>query len=401
MRALAVFHRDHGRFLTEAMAAHEAGVPLFLGNPDWGPAEREEAARLIPQGTAVAGEGPVPRGLGPCDWPLGWKARVMIPTGGSGGRVKFIIHEPRTLRAAALGLRDALVARGFGPVLHGASLTPPWHVSGLMPAVRAQATDGAYVAADGRFATETPLPEIRLPAGGTRLASLVATQLGRLLRRPDGEAWLRQFDVVLLGGAKVPAELRAEIRARRLPVFLTYGMTETAAACALCPPELLWAGEEPRGVPLPGVVFTAAEGEIAITSPALAVGRWPDRPFAAPHRTGDRGDVAADGSVRIFGRADELIITGGEKVDPARVERLLVSTGLVKAAKVFGVPDEQWGEAVVACVAGPTSNEAALRALVATLEPAARPKRYAFCAELPLDARGKFDRQAATAALRA
>lgn len=399
MSGLAVFHRDHARFLAEALSAHDAGVPLFLGNPDWGPAELDEAARLIPKGVEVVGADLVPRGMGPCDWHLGWRSRLMIPSGGSGGRVKLVIQEPRTLRASALALRDALSAHGLSPVLHGASLTPPWHVSGLMPVIRARETGGKFAVLDGRFRAEDPLPSIGLPEGGTRIASLVATQLSRLLQRTDGEAWLRRFDVVLLGGSRVPAEILSEIRTRRLPVFLTYGMTETAAACALCPPELIWGGEEPRGIPLPGVRFEEKDGVITVNAPSLAVGVWPDQPFAVPHPTGDRGTVLADGSVRITGRADAIIVTGGEKVDPERVEQVLLSTGVARAAKVFSIPDARWGETVVACVEGPAAAETALRGLAETLEPAARPKRYAFVAKLPLDARGKFDRVAALKAL--
>lgn len=106
-----------------------------------------------------------------------------------------------------------------------------------MPAIRARVTGGQHFVIDGRFNENTALPSVALPSSGTKIISLVPAQLSRLLARAEGEAWLRAFDVILLGGSVVPTPLLAEISTRRVPVFLTYGSTETAAACALCPPE--------------------------------------------------------------------------------------------------------------------------------------------------------------------
>jgi O-succinylbenzoic acid--CoA ligase len=309
--------------------------------------------------------------------------------------VKFVIHSGETLRAAALSLRDTLVARGLSPVLHGVICTPPWHVSGFMPAIRARVTGGRHQVIDGRFQANTALPTIDLPAEGTKIVSLVPTQLTRLLAHNEGEAWLRGFQVILIGGSAVPAPLLAEIRTRRLPVFLTYGATETAAACALCPPEKIWSDETVRGTPLPGVRFSAnSEGLITIASASLGLGVWPDGPMTNPWTSGDRGDIAADGSVRIAGRADRVIVTGGEKVDPARVEQVLLSTGLVREALVLGMVDSTWGEVVTACVVGPAETETALRKACEQLEPAARPRRYVFVPVMPTNASGKPDREA-------
>jgi O-succinylbenzoic acid--CoA ligase len=395
MSAVAVFHADHAAHLREALQAHDAGLPVFLGNPKWAASELAEAARQIPRGTIVKGATFEPRGLGTCDWPKNWRGRVMIPTGGTGGKVKFVIHSAETLRSAALGLRDALIARGLSPILHGVTCTPPWHVSGFLPAIRARVTGGAHLVIDGRFDENAALPAVTLPTDGTKIIPLVPAQLTRLLARADGEAWLRAFDVVLLGGSAVPAPLIAEIRTRRLPAFLTYGSTETAAACALCPPERIWAGEAVRGTPLPGVTFaTNEERVVTVASSALGIGTWPDTPLERPWTSGDRGEVAADGTVKISGRADRVIVTGGEKVDPTRVEQTLLATGLIKEALVLGMVDATWGEVVTACVIGPASAEGALRKACEALEPAARPRRYVFVPSMPTNASGKPDREA-------
>lgn len=395
MSAVAVFHADHAAHLREALQAHDAGLPVFLGNPRWSAHDLAEAARQIPRGTIVKGGDLEPRGLGTCDWPKNWRGRVMIPTGGTGGKVKFVIHSPATLRAAALGLRDALVARGLSPTLHGVTCTPPWHVSGIMPAFRARVTGGQHAVIEGRFAPDAALPSPALPADGTKIISLVPAQLTRLLAHGEGEGWLRAFDVILLGGSSVPAPLLAALRARRLPVFLTYGSTETAAACALCPPERIWSGEAIRGAPLPGVTFaTNPDGVVTIATPALGIGLWPDAPLGSPWTSGDRGDVAADGSVQISGRADRVIITGGEKVDPARVEQALMATGLIEDVAVLGMVDGTWGEVVTACVVGRPATEPGLRQACEALEPAARPRRYVFVDTIPTNASGKTDRDA-------
>lgn len=395
MSAVAVFEAEHAAHLRSALQAHDAGLPVFLGNPHWAGVDRDEAARQIPRGTTILGTTLEPRGLGACDFPLNWRGRVMIPTGGTGGKVKFIIHSGETLRAATLSLRDALVARGLSPVLHGVTCTPPWHVSGFMPAIRARVTGGRHQAIDGRFPADTALPSVDLPADGTKVISLVPAQLTRLLAHGAGEAWLGNFQVILLGGSAVPAPLLAEIRTRRLAVFLTYGATETAAACALCPPENIWSGETMRGAPLPGVRFaTTSEGIITIASPSLGLGVWPDGPMTNPWTSGDRGDVAADGGVRITGRADRVIVTGGEKVDPARVEQTLLATGLVREALVLGMVDATWGEVVTACVVAGAETEAELRKACEQLEPAARPRRYVFVPAMPTNASGKPDRAA-------
>lgn len=392
MNGALILHADHASHLAATLAALDAGEPVFLGNPRWAAAALDEALRQVPASCRAEGAEAKPRGMGPCDWPLGWRGRVMVPTGGTGGRVKFAIHDAASLRGAALGFAAALQGRGLSPRLHGASLTPPWHVSGLMPAIRARETGGDWQVMDGRFAPEARLPEVALPRDGTRVASLVPAQLDRLLARPDGAAWLGEFDVILLGGSAVPAPLLAEVRRLGLPVALTYGMTETGAAAALAWREDWPESGAPAGRPLPGVRFDARDGRVLVSAPGLCRGHWPASPITAPFDTGDLGEVLADGRVRVTGRVDRLIATGGEKVDPARVEAALVATGLAKAAHVMGLPDPAWGRLIAAVVVARPGAEAGLRAAMeAALEPAARPRRYLFVEELPFDARGKLD----------
>ena len=392
MKGRLVLHADPRAHLGATLAALDAGEPVFLGNPRWTEGQLEEALRQVPAGCAVEGAAVRPRGMGTCDWPQGWGGRLMVPTGGTGGAVRFVIHDRATLGAAARSFAEALARRGFTGPLHGAVLTPPWHVSGLMPAIRARETGGVFKVADGRFRAEDSLPVLDWPAGGTRLASLVPAQLARLLARADGPAWLGQFDVVLLGGSAMPQGLLATARAQRLPIALTYGMTETAAAMALAWPGEGGDGETPWGEPLAGVRLGSREGRLWVDGPGLCLGRWPATPVTRPFDTGDLGEVDAAGRVRVTGRADRVIATGGEKVDLGRVERALTGPGLARSAWVTTLPDPTWGNLIVAVVVAEAQEEPALRAAAErALEAAARPRRYVFVDELPYDAKGKLD----------
>jgi O-succinylbenzoic acid--CoA ligase len=399
MTPALLLHGSPREHLAAAMKAIGEGRTVVLGNPRWSAPDLRDALALLPAGTAA--EGREERTTAATAWRAEDAGAVLIPTGGTGGQVRFAVHRRASLRAAALALRDHLESRGARGRLHCVSLTPPWHVSGLMPAVRAEETGGRWAALDGSFRPGTELPEPGLPADGTRIASLVPAQLLRAAEHPAGLRWLGQFDVILLGGGAVDDACLALIRRLGLPVHVTYGMTETAAACALCAPEDLPASGAPEGRPLPGVRFErTADGRLTVDTPALAERWWGGHALERPYVTGDLGAVGADGRVRVTGRGDRIVVTGGEKVDPARVERALADVPGVRGVHVFGQRDPRWGERLVACVAGDPSLEPALRARAAGLEPPARPKAYAFMPWLPADSAGKFDRAAAEAALR-
>ena len=127
-------------------------------------------------------------------------------------------------------------------------------------------------------------------------------------------------------------------------VVSTYGMSETAGGCVY------------DGVPLAGVrVALDADGRIRLggADPGQRLPRRPDETAAAFadgwFRTGDLGRWR-DGRLEVLGRADDVIITGGEKVAPAAVERVLLAQPGVRAACVVGLPDPEWGQVVAAAV---------------------------------------------------
>ena len=111
------------------------------------------------------------------------------------------------------------------------------------------------------------------------------------------------------------------------------------------------------------------------------------------------GDNARrDGRLEVLGRADDVIVTGGEKVAPAAVERVLAAQPGVRAACVVGVPDAEWGQVVAAAVVwdGPRADAALQEAVRIALGRAAVPRLLVAVPELPLRGIGKPDRAAVT-----
>jgi O-succinylbenzoic acid--CoA ligase len=223
------------------------------------------------------------------------------------------------------------------------------------------------------------------------IVSLVPTQLAALLDlewRPPSH-----LRAVLLGGAAAPPALVESALARGIPVLATYGMTESFGqiATAVVPGGPL--------VPLPGVHLTAgtrdAPAPIVVEAPMLARRYLDGRDIAPRFTTADLGSL--DTHLVVVGRADDVIITGGENVHPAQVEAVVATTPGVRAAVAFGVADDRWGQIVgAALVAEPWFEAAAAEAYWrARLPSFARPRRWMLVDALPLLANGKVDRRAA------
>lgn len=214
--------------------------------------------------------------------------------------------------------------------------------------------------------------------------SLVPTQLHRALE--TAPALLARFSTVLVGGAALPSGLAARARGAGVRVVATYGMTETSGGCVY------------DGEPLDGVRVGVVDGRIRIAGPVLAT-RYLDTP-AQPFVTteGQRWLLTHDlgswvgGRLRVRGRADDVIISGGVNVNPHEVEESL--SALPGRWVVVGVPDDAWGSRVVAVTDGPASLADA-RAATAGLPPAGRPRGLVHLAELPLRPSGKVDRRQA------
>jgi O-succinylbenzoic acid--CoA ligase len=394
-------------FLAAALATIARSLPVALARPHWSTTERAQAAAQLRPGNWFGPDAPWPDVYPQTNYdPAAWRGAILIPTGGSGGRVRWAIHDWGTLAAAARALETFL---GDGPFTHVSTL-PPWHVSGLMPAVRALETGGQLWLDDWKSVEGGTPPTTDAESA---VISLVPTQLLRLLDKPALVEWLRSTRAILLGGAAPPPGLLERAREFRLPVALAYGLTETAAAAAVQPPADFLAGEPPAVTPLSHARLWIADetgeprlpnapGRVWVEAESLFRGYYPTRRAPGPFATDDDGELDIQGRLRLLGRRDRLIVTGGEKVDPRLVEEALRATGLIEEALVAGAPDPEWGRRVIAIYTGAPRPPAELRAAVeGVLPPAAVPKNWIHAARLPLDERGKVDRAALAALLAA
>lgn len=351
---------------------------VFLADPAWKEAERAVLAEAV----AVARNEPADE--------RGW---LMIPSGGTTGRVKFARHDAATLAAAARGFAVHFAA----PVVNAINILPRHHVSGLMPWMRCALTGGEHVVGDWKRIEAGELPDV--PGEGAWFLSVVPTQLQRLLGSARAVEWLRKFRAVCVGGGPAWAELLAQGATRRLPLAVSYGMTETAAMVTALRPEEFLAGERNCGAALPQArVSIGADGAVRVAGESLFRGYFPAwREEREAWVTGDVGELDARGRLRIFGRRDAAIITGGKKVDPAAVEAALRATGEFEDVAVVAVDDAGWGQAVMACYprgGREPDLERVRERLRARLPAFKRPKRYVALAVWPRNAQGKLNRAA-------
>ena len=376
-----VEEREPERFMQALAAAAGSGGEVFLADPEWTEAQRAELQEIIRQpGTGGSAAG------------RGW---LMIPSGGTTGKLKFARHDEETIGAAVRGF-----CAHFGVAsVHAVGVLPLHHVGGLMAWMRCVLTGGHYLPWNWKeldAGSTAPRSEV-----GNWTISLVPTQLHRLLSSRGTVDWLRGFRMIFIGGGPAwPDLLEAAARAE-LPLSLSYGMTETAAmVTALRPPEFL-AGARSAGEPLPHARLSVGEdGAIRVASESLFRGYYPAWSDAREFTTRDLGRIDQRGHVHIWGRADAMIITGGRKVQPAEVEAALRASGEFGDVVVIGVPDPEWGEAVVACYprGGPVPDVARATSALANHQ---RPKRFVALQEWPRNVQGKVDRAALLAAVQA
>lgn len=316
----------------------------------------------------------------------GW---LMIASGGTSGSLKFARHDERTLGAAVAGF-----CAHFGiERVNAVDVLPAHHVSGFMARVRCAATGGTHVACDWKKLEAGETPALR--DGEDWVISLVPTQLQRLLTQPVAVQWLRGFKVIFVGGGPVWPELAEAAAQAKLRVSLSYGMTETAAMVTALRPEEFLNGARDSGRALPHARLTLmAEGTVRIEGESVFRGYYPARDARRLFVTEDMARCDAQGHWQILGRRDALIITGGEKVNPAEVETALRATGAFADVAVVGVPDAEWGERVVACY--PTGGAPDLgrvqTRLAEVLVAAARPKQFLAVAAWPRNPQGKVNR---------
>jgi O-succinylbenzoic acid--CoA ligase len=313
-------------------------------------------------------------------------ADLVVVTSGSTGAGRAVLLPAAALRASGEATHDRL----GGP---GAWLLalPVSAIAGLQVLCRSLLAGTAPTVL--RRGEPLAAAVARMPAG-RRYASLVPTQLRRYLdAEPDA---LRALDAVLVGGAATDAALLARARAAGVAVVTTYGMTETAGGCVY------------DGVPLDGVSVRVDDEGISLSGPVLALGYRLDPAATAEgfaggwFRTRDAGRLSG-GLLTVHGRVDDVVVTGGVNVAPQAVEGVLREHPAVADAVVFGRPDAEWGQRVVAAVVpapGADPELSVLRPFVAErLGAPAAPRELHRIPVVPTLHTGKPDRRGVAAAL--
>ncbi|WP_314505351.1 AMP-binding protein [uncultured Microbacterium sp.] len=338
-------------------------------------------------------------------------AAVVVTTSGSTGIPKSVILSRDALTAGALATADRI---GDGAWLLA---LPATYVAGMQVLVRSIVADREPAWLSGAFTPQAFSAAALMMVSTDRgervptYTSLVPAQLSKLLDAAAQDSTvltaLRSFETILVGGQAIPAATLERAQHAGVRIVRTYGSTETSGGCVY------------DGVPLRGVAVRIADGEVRVAGPTLADGYLGDSAATQAafvhddagvrwYRTGDAGIIEGD-VLRVRGRIDNVIVSGGINVSLDRVERIVRTIPGLESAVVVGVPDERWGEASVVVVArgealrrSESTQLAEARIAVADEVGAhARPTRLVLVDDLATLPSGKPDRETIKAAVAA
>ena len=335
---------------------------------------------------------------------------LLIYTSGTTGVPKGVMLDHANL--------DAMTAMGREALEVGANdrcllILPLFHVNGIVVSVLTPLLVGARVVITERFNPRTFFDVIErerptffsaVPTIYSMLAALPEEV------RPDTSS----VRFAVCGAAPASSGLLTRFESRfGFPLVEGYGLSEGTCGSTINPVSgVRKAGTV--GVPFPGQELRIVDGagnearqgevgEVVVRGPNVMCGYLgrPDDTAAVISdgwlHTGDVGHVDADGYLTLVGRSKELIIRGGENIYPKEIEDVLASDPAVLEAAVIGVPDETWGEVVVAFVQarpGATIDLKALKARCAeSLSGYKRPKAIKILESLPRNAVGKLDKK--------
>ncbi|GAB7303482.1 o-succinylbenzoate--CoA ligase [Clavibacter michiganensis subsp. michiganensis] len=297
------------------------------------------------------------------------RVALVVETSGTTSRPKRVALSSDALLASAAASQAALGAPGQWILA-----LPTHYIAGLQVLVRSIAAGTTpAVLAPGSFDPRA-FAELAasMDARVARYTSLVPTQLHRLVEAAEDVATgddarrirdaVRRVEAILVGGQATPPHLVDRAAALGWRVVRTYGSSETAGGCVY------------DGVPVATAEVAVVDGQVELAGPMLAEGylgdpRATDAAFGEHdgrrwYRTGDGGELV-DGVLRITGRLDDVVISGGEKLRLAAVEEAVRSLGAWEArlAEAVAVPGEHagWGQRPVVFVPGPVDPELAER----------------------------------------
>ena len=220
---------------------------------------------------------------------------------------------------------------------------PLFHVSGLSILLRSL-YNGTAVTILPKYDEAQVLKLIE--SENINMMSLVPTILTQL----EPSITHHKLRVILLGGEFIPMALIDACEKKSLPIYKTYGMTETFSQSVTFSVLDYPHKRDSVGKPLPGMQVRIDKpdadgvGEIHLTGPMVMTGYIDKEPIDSDLNTDDIGYVDEDGFVYILNRRKDLIISGGENIYPKELEDLVYTLPSVKECAVVPVPDPKWGQ---------------------------------------------------------
>lgn len=323
---------------------------------------------------------------------------LFIATSGTQGEPKVVMLSGANLQAGVQASRSCLPLQAGNVWLN---CLPLYHIGGMAILYRCAEAGAAVVLHEG-FDPQRVRHD--LETHRVTHISLVPAMLARLLDLTHGAPPPSALKYALVGGGALTAALARRARVAGWPLCVTYGMSETGSQLATCPLPDDW---QPGcvGVPLPGFEVRIADereggaGVIHVRGAAVMAG-YAHADGKLGHgleegwlTTGDLGKIDASGHLHVLGRADDMLVSGGVNVHPAVVEAALMTVPGVEDAAVSALPDEIWGDLVVALVVGPIDPVGLEHWCREHLAGAMRPRLVRQVSALPRNALGKLERE--------
>ncbi|MEO8262714.1 MAG: AMP-binding protein [Pseudolysinimonas sp.] len=314
------------------------------------------------------------------------RVALVVETSGSTGKPKRVALSADAVLASAAASESALGGPGQWVLA-----LPTHYIAGLNVLTRSIAAgfDPAVVEGD-HFTPDRFADAVRRLEQPRTFTALVPAQLATLLDDREGTNALRDLTGVLLGGQAAPARLLDQARDAGVQVTRTYGSSETSGGCVY------------DGVPIGTTSVRIDDGEVWLGGPTLAEGYLGDPELTAERfvvadgahwfRTADSGTWDGE-RLRVTGRRDDVIISGGLKVSLGEIERA-VRDDAYPDALVVAAPDDRWGHVPVIVTADLGTAE--LDPDLSKFGRAARHTRVLHVAQMPLLPSGKPDRAALT-----
>lgn len=366
--------------LLKVLLLLERKQPMLLLHPDLTEHEKKVLLRSVASVKAFLPE----------------NAAVILFTSGTTGLPKPAILTREALTASADSSR-ANIPLGPGDVWQ-LSISPA-RIGGFSILTRSLIARSA-IALGPKFKPEEYVR--RLEVDHITYSSIVPTMLRMLFDRYPEWQPPQSLRSLLVGGAPTSASLRKLAQEKKIPVILTYGMTETASNVVSTPFEERYCIGVGSGKANKNAEIRVENGRLLIRGPMLMYGYW-GRDALEPGQwfdSGDIGEIDEEGYVKVFARRKDMILSGGENVYPAEVEEALEKIPGVKEALVLGKSDEKWGAIVTALLVPqdshhfPTNSEI-VESLKPILAAYKSPRRIAWVNSLPKTSSGKPNRDPA------